>query len=188
MSTLRQGLDDSLALRQAMGFKMHDAHTLLPQFIDFLDRQAATFITTEWAVCWATQPHHVQPAEWARRLRWVRGFARYQSAIAPRTEIPPTELLPSRPQRRSPYLYSEAAIAQLMAAACHLPSATGLRAHTYTAGFGLLAVTGMRMSELVALDNADVDLEGALLTMRYSKFRKSRCLPLHLTTQQALSR
>src|SRR6266403_3202177 len=188
MKTLHQALDDYLTLRQAMGFKLSEARTLLPQFVDFLDHQGATFITTEWAMEWATQPRHIQPAGWASRLRSVRGFARYHIAIDPRTEIPPTELLPYRPQRRSPYLYSDAEIAALLEAASHLPSATGLRAHTYTAVFGLLAVTGMRISELVGLDNDDVDLAGGLLTIRHSKFRKSRCLPLHLTTLQALSR
>ena len=174
MSTLRQSLDEYLDLRQAMGFKLQNACTLLPQFVAFLEDQGATFITTDRAVRWATQPRHVQPAEWARRLRWVRGFARYHNAIDPRTEIPPTELLPYRPQRHSPYLYSDAEIAELLKAASHLPSATGLRAHTYTAVFGLLAVTGMRISELVGLDNDDVDLEDGLLTIRHSKFRKSR--------------
>jgi integrase/recombinase XerD len=187
MKTLRQALDDYLALRQTMGFKLAEAPTLLSQFLDFLDPQGATFITTQEAVQWATQPAHVQPAQWARRLRWVRGFARYHSAIDPRTEIPPTDLLPYRPQRRSPYLYSDAAIAQLLEAASHLPSATGLRAHTYTTVFGLLVVTGMRISELVGLDDLDLDLERGLLTIRQSKFRKSRCLPLHLSTHQVLS-
>ena len=116
----------------------------------------------------------------------MRGFARYHIAIAARTEIPPTGLLPYRPQRRSPYLYSDAEITQLLEAAGRLPSATGLRAHTYTTVFGLLVVTGMRISELVGLDNDDIDLKDGLLTIRHSKFRKSRCLPLHLTAQQAL--
>jgi len=188
MSSLRQSLHEYLELRQAMGCKVQNACTLLPQFVAFLEDQGATFITTDEAVRWATQPQHVQPAEWARRLRWVRGFARYHHAIDSRTEIPPTELLPYRPQRHSPYLYSDAEIAELLEAASHLPSATGLRAHTYTAVFGLLAVTGMRISALVGLDNDDIDLAGGLLTIRHSKFRKSRCLPLHLTTLQALSR
>ncbi len=131
-------LEDYLTLRQAMGFKLSEARTLLPQFVDFLDHQGATFITTAWAMEWATQPRHIQPAGWASRLRSVRGFARYHIAIDPRTEIPPTGLLPYRPQRRSPYLYSDAEILQLMKAASRLPSATGLRAHTYTTVFGLL--------------------------------------------------
>ena len=155
MKTLHQALDDYLTLRQAMGFKLSEARTLLPQFVDFLDHQGATFITTEWALKWATQPRHIQPAGWASRLRSVRGFARYHIAIDPRTEIPPTELLPYRPQRRSPYLYSDAEILQLLKAASRLPSATGLRAHTYTTAFGLLVVTGMRISALVGLDHTD---------------------------------
>ena len=186
MKTLRQALDDYLVLRQAMGFKLSEARTLLPQFVDFLDDQGAIFITTEWAVEWATQPRHIQPAGWASRLRWVRGFARYHSAIDPRTAIPPAAFLPYRPQRHSPYLYSDAEITQLLEAASRLPSATGLRAGTSTAVFGLLVVTGMRISELVGLDHNDCDLEDGLLTIRHSKFGKSRCLPLHLTTQQAL--
>jgi integrase/recombinase XerD len=186
MSALRQALDDYLALRHAMGFKMREARRLLPHFIACLDRQGTVFITTDGAVRWATQPPHVQPAEWARRLRLVRGFAQYHSTLDPRTEIPPPEVLPYRHPRRAPYLYSEAAIARLLAAARHLPSATGLRAHTYVTVFGLLAVTGMRISELVALENDDVDLGDGLLTIRHSKFGKSRCLPLHPTTRQAL--
>jgi integrase/recombinase XerD len=188
MSALRQALDDYLALRCAMGFKLHEARRLLPQFVAFLERQGAASITTDRAVRWATQPRHVQPAEWARRLRLVRGFAQYRSAVDPATEIPPPDLLPYRPQRRAPYLYSDAEIAQLVQAASHLPSPTGLRAHTYATAFGVLATTGMRISELVALENDDIDRTEGLLTIRHTKFGKSRCLPLHPTTQQALCR
>jgi integrase/recombinase XerD len=186
MTPRHQALEDDLALRQAMGFKMHDAHRLLSQFVDFLNGQGATCITTEWAVGWATQPGHVQPAEWARRLRLVRGFAQYQCANEPRTQVPSPHLLPYRPQRHIPYLSSDAEIAQLIEAASRLPSATGLRACTYVTLFALLAVTGMRSSALLALDRDEVDPQDGLLTIRHTTFRKSRCLPLHPTTQQAL--
>jgi integrase/recombinase XerD len=136
MSALRQALDDDLALRHAMGFKLHEAHRLLPHFVTVLERHGAVFVTIDWAVRWATQPQHVQPAEWARRLCLVRGFAQYHSTLDPHTEIPPPEVLPYRHPRRSPYLYSEAEIARLLAAARHLPSATGLRAHTYATALG----------------------------------------------------
>jgi integrase len=188
MNPLRQALDDYLTLRHAMGFKLHTADSLLPQFVTFLEDQGASFITTDQAVRWATQPQHVQPVEWARRLRLVRGFAQYHHALEPRTEIPPPDVLPYRPQRRTPYLYSDDEIDQLMEAARQLPSPTGLRACTYATVFGLLASTGMRISELLALDNGDIDLKEGLLTIRCTKFRKSRCLPLHPTTRQALSR
>jgi integrase/recombinase XerD len=91
MSSLRQSLHAYLELRQAMGCKLQNACTLLPQFVAFLEAQGATFLTTDEAVRWATQPQHVQPAAWARRRRWVRGFARYHKALDSRTEIPPTE-------------------------------------------------------------------------------------------------
>lgn len=90
MSPLRHALDDSLPLRQALGCKWSEARTRLPQCVEWLERQGHTCITTEWAVWWATQPQHVQPAAWARRLRWVRGFARYHSALDSRTAVPPT--------------------------------------------------------------------------------------------------
>jgi integrase/recombinase XerD len=136
MQPLRHALEDSLALRRAMGCKLSEASPLLPRFVECLAQRGHTFITTAEAVEWATQPQHVQPAEWARRLRWVRGVARYQHAIDPRTAIPPPALLPYRPQRRAPSLYREAEIAKLLAAASRLPSARALRAATYTTGFG----------------------------------------------------
>jgi integrase/recombinase XerD len=188
MKTLHPALADDLALRHAMGLQWSEARTLLPPFVDVLDQHGPPFIATDWAGCGATQPRQVQPADWARRLRWVRGLARDHSAIDPRTEIPPTDLLPYRPQRRVPSLYSDAEMAPLLEAASCLPSATGLRAHTSTAVFGRRVVTGMRISARVGLDNADVALAGGGLTIRHRTFRKSRGLPLHLTTQQALGR
>ena len=159
MSPLYQALDDYLNLRHAMGFKLETAGTLLPKFVAFLEDQGTTFITVDAAVSWATQPRHVQPTAWAQRLSLVRGFAQYHHAIEPRTEIPPPGLLPYRPQRHTPYLYSDDEIAQLMEATRDLSSPRGLRAYTYTTVFGLLASTGMRISELLALDNDDIDLE-----------------------------
>ncbi len=80
MNTLRQAVDDYLALRQAMGFKLHEESRLLPRYIDFLENQGEVFITTDLAVRWATQCRAAQPAQWAKRLRFVRVFARYRSA------------------------------------------------------------------------------------------------------------
>jgi integrase len=188
MNTLRQAVDDYLALRQAMGFKLHEESRLLPRYIDFLEDQGEVFITTDLAVRWATQCRAAQPAEWAKRLRFVRVFARYRSATDPRTQIPPSGLLPYHAQRAEPYIYNDDEINRLLQAAGQLYSPTGLRAHTYVTALGLLAVTGMRISELVALDNEDVDLAQGQLTIRDAKLGKSRWLPLHPTTQQALQR
>jgi len=186
MTTLPQALDEYLALRQAMGFAVRDARRLLRRFIDFLEQHRATSITSALALSWATEPRAAQPAEWPRRLSLIRGFARYRSATDPRTQIPAAGILPYRPQRAAPYLYSDAEIEQLLQAAAQLPSPTGLRAHTYVAAFGLLAVTGLRVAELVALDDQDTDLTRGHVTIRRGKFSKSRLLPVHPSTQQAL--
>lgn len=186
MNTLHQALEDYLALRQAMGFQVRHARYRLRRFVEFLEQREATYITHELALQWATEPRTAQPAEWSRRLSFVRGFARYRSATDPRTQIPPAGLLPYRPQRTSPYLYSDTEIGQLLQAAAQLSSPTGLRAQTTVAAFGLLAVTGMRVGELVGLDDLDVDLILGQLTIRCGKFGKSRLLPLHPTTQEAL--
>jgi len=109
-------------------------------------------------------------------------------ALDPATEIPPQGLLPYRFHRAQPYLYTDEEIARLIQAARKLPSPLGLRAATYATLFGLLAVTGMRMSEPIALDRDDVDLTRGILTVRRTKFGKTRIVPVHASTREALRR
>jgi integrase/recombinase XerD len=186
MKRLRKAVHNYLAMRRALGFKLRDAAVGLLDFVAFLEREQASSITLELALQWATQPSHRQPAAWAQRLTWVRGFARHWSATDPRTEIPPWGLLPHRPGRARPYLYTDGEIERLLQAAKNLPSSQGLRGWTYACLFGLLAVTGLRISEALALTRQDVDLQQGLLTIRDSKFGKSRLVPLHRSTQRVL--
>jgi integrase/recombinase XerD len=188
MSPLRHARNDDLALRPAMGCQWSAARTRRPQLVECLDRPGHTFIPTAWAVGWATPPQHVQPAEWARRLRWVRGFAPYHSALDPRRALPPTGWLPCRPPRHSPSCSSDAEIAPLLDAARHLPSSPGLRAHSSVTVCGVLVVTGMRSRALVRRDHRDVALDSSLRPIRPPTLRTSRGLPLPRTTQQARSR
>lgn len=142
-------------------------------------------MTVEAALAWATQP--VGGARWlALRLTVVRGFAAYLHAIDPANELVPTDLLPDRGQRATPYLYSDADIAGLMAAAMTLR--TPHRAATYATLLGLLAVSGMRVGEAIRLDRGDLDITEEMLTIRNSKFGKSRLVPLHPTSVTALRR
>lgn len=183
MSQLRQAATDYLQVRRALGHKLQDAGYRLPQFIDFLEAHGADTVTIELALAWAT-PSSNKPSTWQRRLIVVRGFARYLQTIDPRAEVPPTDILPSIGRRPAPHIYSEAEIQALLAAAGRWRPQLG-RATLQTM-LGLLAVTGMRISEAVRLDRGDVDLANGRLLVRDSKFGKSRQLPLHPTTVHAL--
>ena len=186
MSALREAVKDYLAIRRALGYELERHGRLLPQFIEFLEAQEATVISTSLALAWATQPADASVRWWSERLAVVRGFARHVQASDPRTEVPTADLLPAKPQRAVPYLYSEAEIERLMAAARTIR--TPLRAATYETLIGLLAVTGMRVSEAIVLDRSDVELTGGGLTVRRGKNGKSREVALHATTVAALER
>jgi integrase/recombinase XerD len=183
MSPLRQALAGYLAVRRALGYKLARPEKLLAQFIAYLEDQDATTVTTEHALAWATQPAGDQ--SWhACRMTAVRGFATYLRTVDPAAEVPPAGLLPWKPCRATPYLYSDADVAALIAAAAKLRFP--LRTATYQTLIGLLAVTGMRVGEVIRLDRPDADLDGGVLTVRESKFGKSRLVPLHPTTTAAL--
>src|SRR5215831_12828106 len=147
MSELRKALHEYLAVRRALGFKLGKEGCLLQNFVDFLQQQGASFITRELAVRWAMDSPHGQPAWWSIRLRAIRGFAKYQSGVDPRTQIPAPGLLPHHYRRKSPYPYSQGEIRKLIGAAQQLPSPRGLRATVFSTLFGLLAVAGLRISE-----------------------------------------
>jgi hypothetical protein len=132
-----------------LGFKLRNAAAQLIEFASFLEQKAAPYITTALALEWAMQHVDHQPSTWAQRLGFVRVFARHWSASDPRTEIPPDGLLPFRAQRVRPYLYNEEEIQRLLAAAKGLAPSNGLRPWTYHCLFGLLAVSGLRISEAI---------------------------------------
>ena len=185
MSPLRTALDEYLALRRSLGFKLRLAGHLLERFVEFADRQGTEFITCELALQWATEPADVQPAQWANRLGMVRRFTQYHRATEPRTEVPPADLLPFSYRRQRPYIYSDAEVRALLRAAMQLPSTLGLRAPTYTTLLGLYASTGLRTNEALRLDRDDVDLAQGVLRVNESKFGKSRWIPIHGTVCRA---
>jgi integrase/recombinase XerD len=188
MITLQAALDEYLAVRRALGVKLRLAGRLLQRFVDFAERAGAASITTELALEWATQPTEAQPAQWANRLGMVRRFAQYCSTLDPRIVVPPRDLLPYRVARPAPHIYRDEEITRLIQAARALPSQSGLRPHTYATLFALYAVTGMRTNEPLRLDREEVDLTNGVLTIRGTKFGKSRYVPIHPSTQRALQR
>lgn len=186
MNTLRKAVTDYIAMRRALGFKLRAPGVWLPDFVAFLEQQGAPYITTQLALEWAQQPASAQQQYWAQRLSWVRGFARYQSAMDARTEIPPVSVLPYCKKRARPYLYTDEEIEQLLQAALDLETASLLKRRTYYCFLGLLAVSGMRISEAIGLKVRDVDLNAGVLTVE-GKLGKPRLVPLHASTQKVLS-
>jgi integrase/recombinase XerD len=187
MNPLQESIQDYLALRRSLGFKLRDAGICLSKFAAFLEARGAAHITTRIALEWVQQSRLAQPSTWAQRLGYVRCFARHHVASDPQTEIPPAGLLPFRPQRARPYLYSEEEVAHLLSCALELPPLDGLRPRTYYCLLGLLSVTGLRIGEAIRLQLDDVNLQDGLLTIRGTKFGKSRLVPIHRSTQEVLA-
>ena len=188
MTALQKALQDYLALRRGLGTQLRGPEFHLRRFVEFLDREGAEMITTEIALRWATAPGRASPATRAQRLGDVRRFAAWLSATDPRTEVPPQDLLPHRYRRKPPYIYSDEEIERVVREAARLASPAGLRAHTYATLFGLLSATGLRLGEALALDRDDIDLRSGVLAVRRAKFGKSRFVPLHDSTCDALRR
>ncbi len=188
MSALRDALTQYVALRRALGTKLHEAARTLGHFVEFLEREKAEFITPELALRWAMQPQGVQRATGARRLCMVRRFASWLSTAGARTDVPPPRLLASRRRRNKPHIFTEHEIGHLMAEAGRLASPTGLRAPACSTLIGLLTATGLRPGEALALNISDVDLQSGILAIRQTKFGKSRFVPIEDSTRGALAR
>jgi len=187
MNTLRESVNDYLALRRAMGFKMFRSGKALFHFVSYLEEHEASFITTHLALEWAQQPSSAQPATWAQRLSYVRGFARFRSGTDPRTEIPAYSLLPHKLRRARAYLYTDEEIQKLLQAALELEPASELKRRTYYCLLGLLAVSGMRISEALGLKETNVDFLSGVLTLEGTKHGDTRLVPLHASTLKVLS-
>jgi integrase/recombinase XerD len=185
MSALQQHVDEYLAIRRSLGYRLADHGQMLTQFVHWLDNAGATVITAALALAWAQSRPTSSPVRERQRLAVVRRFADYMRAIDPRTEVPAPDLLPAQFHRSPPYLYSEAEVYSLMAAARSL--SPPLKATTYETLIGLLACTGLRFGEAAGLDRTDVDMAGGSLLVRFGKNGRSRHVPIHPTTVAALA-
>jgi integrase len=185
VSSLPEELADYLALRRSMGFKLRRAEKLLGQFVDYCEIVDTEIITVEVAVRWATLPDDASSSWICHRLGVVRAFSRYLALVDGHSQVIPTDVVPHRPVRAVPFLYTEEQVQAMMAAARFLPSP--VRQATFEAIVGVLWATGMRIGEALGLDRGDVDLARGVLTVRDSKFGKTRELPVHDTTIAALA-
>lgn len=184
MSRLRTALERYVGMRQGLGYKYHGPARRLSDFVTFMEARGAETVTTALAMKWVTLIGR-QPS-WSIRLTDVRCFALHLAHFDPITEVPPQDAV-SPARRAKPYIYNDAEITALLAAALSLPPANALRRWTYHCLFGLIAVAGLRHSEALDLRRDDVDLDQGILTIRETKFGKSRLVPLHATTVAVLS-
>jgi integrase/recombinase XerD len=189
MKSLSQAVSDYLELRRGLGFKLVVDERHLRKFVAFLEARNTAHITTQLALEFATLPKNVDPGWWVQRLCAVRAFALYWQGFDPQSEVPPAGLLRCPAKRARPRFLSEAELVQVLELARGVPSsgAHGLRPWTLYTLFGLLAVTGMRISEALQLQVHDIDWDTGVLTVRKTKFGKSRLVPLHPSTLQALA-
>ena len=184
MTALGEHLDDYLAVRRAVGFKLDRTELLLAAFIGYLQARELDTITTDAAIAWAGLPPNGESNWHAHRLSVVRSFARHLHVIDSAHQIPPARVFPTPKHRAVPFLYSAADVAALMAASEMFRSP--LRAAALETIIGLLAVTGLRIGEALGLDRADIDLDRAILAVNGAKFTKSRRVPIHPSTVDAL--
>jgi integrase/recombinase XerD len=186
MSTLAQELDRYLTIRRSLGYDLSTAARVLRRFVTFAHGRKARHITTDLFLAWQAEFGEANQQTWSARLGMVRQFALWLSGINPRNEVPPKALIPGRYRRTRPYIYSEQEIVRIVKEAARLPSPNGIRALTFATLFGLIAVTGLRVSEAIALDYSDVDLENGVLTVRCGKSGKARIVPISETTAERL--
>ncbi|MHB1915592.1 MAG: tyrosine-type recombinase/integrase [Acidiferrobacteraceae bacterium] len=188
--SLQQRVADYLTERRRLGFTLRSRDTLLSGFARYVaERRHRGPLTADLMIDWARrdQWHRDTPSTWAARLAKVRHFARYLKQFESDTEVPEEAVFGPEAPRVAPHIFHEQEVIELLAAARKLGPPGSIRPATYEALFGLMASTGLRVSEALRLRDADVDLKLGLITIRQTKFAKSRRLPLHPTTVTALA-
>jgi integrase len=181
-------VEQYLASRRAMGFDLRGEGYQLHAFAHFAEKAGHTGpLTTDLLLRWVQAAKNAGPVTAGRRVEALRPFLKYCRQFDPACPVLPLGLCGPAHRRLSPHIYTEDEIAELLAAARELKP-DGLRPLTYATLLGMLAATGMRLSEALHLEQADVDLKQSVLAVRKTKFKKSRLVPLHSSTTEALAR
>ena len=178
MTSLTLRLAHYLAVRRSLGYDLSFSERVLRRFTTFADDEGADHVTINLFLRWKERFGLANNNTWATRLGMVRVFATWLQGIDPRTEVPPAGLISGKLRRSRPYIYTDDQVAAIVTEAGRLRSAYGLRGWTCSTLFGLIAATGLRVSEAIGLDEQDIDLEEAVLTVRRGKNGKSRFVPM----------
>ncbi|MBN2527068.1 MAG: tyrosine-type recombinase/integrase [Deltaproteobacteria bacterium] len=187
--TMVAQVKEYVSYRRHLGFQLRIEEGQLLNFARYADKSGHQGpVTTELILRWARLPEKASPLYQARRVEVVRCFTKYQSIFSPKTEIPPPRILGSAHRRTEPYIYSQPQISALLKACADLLPVEGLRPRTYAALLGLIACTGLRISEALKLSRDDVDLTDGRILIRETKFHKSRFVSLHPSATKALQK
>ena len=187
MSHLRQELDRYLTIRRSLGYDLGTAERMLKRFIAFAETEGTEHVSADLFLRWQMAFGNANRQTWTARFGVVRRFAEWLHGLDPSHEIIPHGLIPSRAGRSRPYIYRDAEIAHIINAAAELPSTYGLRGSTMSTLFGLIAVTGLRINEALALNIDDVDIEQGILTVQRGKLGKARLVPLEASVVERLT-
>jgi integrase/recombinase XerD len=186
MTPLTVRLKHYIAVRRSLGYDLSFPERVLRRFTEFADSERADHVTVDLFLRWKERYGSANNHTWCTRLSMVRVFASWLQGFDPRNEVPPPGLISSKPRRTRPYIYSDDQVAEMVAEAGRLPSSYGLRGWTCSTLFGLIAVTGLRVSEAIGLDDKDVDLNEAVLSIRRGKNGKGRFVPLSASAAERM--
>jgi|UPI00055D0D6B integrase len=186
MNALSIELDNYLAIRRGLGFALRTDERILRRFVDFASSGEVVHLHRDHFARWQANFGNAGRQTWSHRFSVVRQFANWLHANDQRHEVPPLGLVSHRMHRPRPYIYSPDEIREIVLAAGNLPSPNGIRRLTYQALFGLIAVTGLRISEALSLDRADVDLDAGIVNIRRGKLGKQRIVPISESTSLRL--
>ena len=185
--TMVTQIKEYIAYKRKLGFQLRSQANQLLNFARYADESGHIGpVTTELILKWARLPKKTSVHYQAQRVVVVRGFAKYQAILCPKTEIPPSGILGAANYRTEPYIYSQQEISALLGACTQLRPIDGLKPRTYATLFGLLACTGLRISEALKLSRDDVDLSNEVILITETKFRKSRLVPIDTSASKAL--
>lgn len=185
--TMTSKVEQYLAWRRDLGYRLYSEGAYLRTFGEYADGlKHRGPMTTELALRWARLPATKDPLLWARRLEIVRCFAKYLAIFEPETEVPQQRLLGPAHRRNTPHVYTDEELCTLIAAGRRLQPTDRLRPRNYSTLIGLLACTGLRISEALRFTRSDFDSEQGVLQIRETKFRKSRLVPLHPSATEQL--
>jgi len=186
MNPLSKELDSYLTIRRSLGYDLSTAERILRRFIFFAEQHNAEHITSALCLQWLEDSSASRQTQ-ANQLGTIRRFSAWLHVLDPANEILPQSLVPCRRRRSMPYIYSEEEIRRIVETAAELPSLNGIRALTCSTLFGLIAVTGLRVSEAISLNVDDIDIKTGVLVLRRGKLGKERLLPLSESTTRYMA-